>query len=244
MADLGTGHAAASAAEIFEALDLEGHDISIDLPIEKHVELLREWRPDVLYTMPMILERLIGTGATFHTPRWIFVLGDLAPPEWRASVEHSLGMAKGHIVDLLGSIEVGAIAYSQGLTGGYVFHEQICAEAIEPDDPRSDGGKLLVLTSMTRDGFPAVRYVAGDLVAGFNGRGYERHLGRSGSELKHGEMLSMPAIAAAIASVSPGTAWSVRRRGLECVIEIDDRAYSPAVAERIRTAIRAGASIR
>ena len=247
VADLGTGHAQASAVEIFASLGLESHEIDVSTPIDGHVAALRRWQPDLLYTMPVILERIVGSGGPGYVPPWIVVLGDMAPRPWRRAMERRLGMAAGRIVDVFGSIEVGAIAYSDDEHERYLFHEHIVPEAIPSPTPRSDGGQLLVLTSSARDGFPCVRYVAGDIVRGLRpvedlsgGRrwAFDAHLGREGTMIKHGEALSLPLMTERIAAVAPGVAWSVRREGLEAVIEIDAHAWSPALAEAVRRAIR------
>lgn len=245
-ADLGTGHAQASALEIFERLGLEAYEIDVSEPIDRHVTVLRSRRPDLLYTMPVILERIVGAGGPGYVPRWIVVLGDMAPRSWRRAMERRLGMRPGRIVDVFGSIEVGAIAYSDDEHGRYLFHEHILPEAAAPGRPRPDGGQLLVLTSTERCAFPAVRYAAGDLVSGLRpvvvaGRrrwAFDSHLGREGTMVKHGEALSLPVMTERIAAVAPGVAWSVRRDGLEAVIEIDERAYTPALADAVRHAVR------
>ena len=246
VADLGTGHAQASAVEIFASLGLEGHEIDVSTPIDGHVRALREWQPDLLYTMPVILERIVGAGGPGYVPRWIVVLGDMAPRPWRTAMAKRLGMAAGRIVDVFGSIEVGAIAYSDDEHERYLFHEHIVPEAIASPTSRSDGGQLLVLTSTERDGFPAVRYVASDIVSGLrpvelDGRrrwAFDAHLGREGTMIKHGEALSLPLMTERIAAVAPGVAWSVRREGLEAIIEIDAQAYSPDLADAVRRAVR------
>jgi len=245
-ADLGTGHAAASGLEIFEQLGLSGGQIDVAWPIERHIELLRAGRQDLLYTMPMILERLVAAGGLGYVPHWVVVLGDVAPPAWRAAMEARLGMKPGRIVDVFGSIETGAIAYSDGSAGGYQFHEHILPEVTEPTEPRTDDAKLLVLTSLERDGFPVLRYASGDLVSGLravtvDGRrrwAFDQHLGREGAEIKHGEMLSMYTMADAIGTAAPGVAWSVRRVGMEVVIELDERGYSTEIADAVRRAVR------
>ena len=246
VADLGTGHAQASAVEIFASLGLEGHEIDVSTPIDGHVASLRRWQPDLLYTMPVILERIVGAGGPGYVPRWIVVLGDMAPRPWRRALEQRLGMKSGRIVDVFGSIEVGAIAYSDDEHERYLFHEHIVPESIDSPTPRSDGGQLLVLTSTEREGFPAVRYAATDIVRGLRpivvaGRrrwAFDAHLGREGTMIKHGEALSLPLMTERIAAVAPGVAWSVRREGLEAVIEIDAHAWSPALAEAVRRAVR------
>lgn len=55
-ADLGTGHAAASAMEIFERMGLEAAELGMHQPIEKHVETLNAMQPDMLFSMPMIVD--------------------------------------------------------------------------------------------------------------------------------------------------------------------------------------------
>jgi phenylacetate-coenzyme A ligase PaaK-like adenylate-forming protein len=245
-ADLGTGHAAASAIEIFEQAGLDGQEIDFTLPVERHIELLRAWRPDLLYAMPMILERIVAAGGPGYVPRRVVVVGDVAPPEWRRAMGKRLGVEPRHMLDVLGSIEVGAIAFSDDAIGGYLFHDHIVPEVIARPQPGHDDAGLLLLTSLERDGFPAVRYASGDLVTGFGrvvagGRsrwGYRRHLGREGSELKHGEMLSLHAIAIAMAATAPGVAWAVRRQGMEVVIEIDEVAFSASIAAAVRAAVR------
>ena len=245
-ADLGTGHAQARALEIFRVLGLDGHEIDVRLPVEEHVAILRALQADLLYTVPVILERIVGASGPGYTPKWVVVLGDLAPRPWRRAMERRIGMAKGHIVDVFGSIEVGAIAYSDDEHERYLVHEHIIPEQVAPADPRGDGGQLLVLTSTARDGFPAVRYAAGDIVrnlrpveaAGRRRWAFDSHLGREGTWIKHGEALSLPVITERIGTVAPGVAWAVRRDGLEVVIEIDEHGYSPAVAAAVRSAVR------
>lgn len=238
-ADLGTGHAAGSALELFARLGLPGTEIDITWPLERHIETLSDTKPDLLYTMPMILERIVAAGGPGYVPRRVVVVGDLAPTEWRAAIARRLGMPAENIMDVFGSIELGAIAYSDDDVSGYLFHEHIV--------PELDGDRLLALTSLQRDGFPAVRYVSGDVVAGLRRYsvrgtqrwGYQRHLGREGGERKHGEMLSVHSIGLALAEVAPGVTWDVRRSGLEVVIEIEEASFAPPLADTIKAAVRA-----
>lgn len=246
-ADLGTGHAAASALEVFGRIGLPASQIDVTWPLERHVEILRAERPDALFTMPMILERIAAAGGPGYMPRRVLVVGDLAPLEWRAAMCHHLGIDAAQMMDVFGSIEVGAIAYSDSDAGAYLFHDHIVPELIASPRPGYPDAGLLLLTSTERDGFPAIRYAAGDIVSGLRqfdvrGRrtwGYDRHLGREGNELKHGEMLSLHAIAIALAGIVPSVAWDVRRAGMEVVIEIESASYSAETAAQIRAAVRA-----
>lgn len=60
LADMGTGHAANTALSIFERLGLEHHSIPFELPIEQHIEQLQTFKPDLLYTMPSILDHIVN----------------------------------------------------------------------------------------------------------------------------------------------------------------------------------------
>lgn len=248
-ADLGTGHAAASALKIFTRLGLRGGEIDFSWPLARHVDTLRTSQPDLLYTMPMILERVVAAGGPGYVPRRVIVVGDLAPAEWRAAISRRIGLDPVHMLDVFGSIEVGAIAYSEPSIDAYLFHDHIVPELVgdDPGDCR-DGPEtgLLALTSLERDSFPAIRYVSGDVVSGLrryrvgeqDAWGYERHVGREGEERKHGEMLSVHSIAAALLEIAPGAAWDVRREGLEVVVELEAAAWSDGVAAAIRGRIR------
>ena len=59
MADMGTGHAEATAVEVFRELGMEVQSLSFQLPVEQHLERLASFRPEVLYTMPSILDRIL-----------------------------------------------------------------------------------------------------------------------------------------------------------------------------------------
>jgi phenylacetate-coenzyme A ligase PaaK-like adenylate-forming protein len=224
VADLGTGHAAASARRVFVELGYEAHDIDFTRPVEEHVAKLNAWRPDVFFTMPMILDRLLQARPALDIrPRKIMVVGDVAPPAWRAHVAERFGLRPDDVLDVFGSIEIGAIGYSCAETGLYHFHDHIVPEVLTPEElsrhtenelvpSRQEGSGALLLTSFTRDYFPAVRYVTGDAVTGLRrirheGRevfAFERIDGRLAGDFKHGERISNHDLAQIMAEVFPG----------------------------------------
>ena len=73
-----------------------------------------------------------ASAARVTHPSGSWFWGDLAPRPWRRAMERRIGMAEGHIVDVFGSIEVGAIAYSDDEHGRYLMHEHIIPEQIPP----------------------------------------------------------------------------------------------------------------
>lgn len=224
VADLGTGHAAASARRVFLELGFEAHDIDFTRPVDEHVAKLNAWRPDVFFTMPMILDRLLQARPGLDIrPRKIMVVGDVAPPAWRAHVAERFGLRPEDVLDVFGSIEIGAIAYSCAQTGLYHFHDHILPEVVPARElarltandrvpTRQEGSGALLLTSLTRSYFPAVRYVTGDAVTGLrrirhDGRevfAFERIDGRLAGDFKHGERISNHDLAQIMAEVFPG----------------------------------------
>ncbi|GAA4891719.1 hypothetical protein ACFPM3_17750 [Streptomyces coeruleoprunus] len=225
VADLGTGHAAASARRIFEEMGFLARDIDFQLPVEQHVERLNAWQPDVLFTMPMILDRLMRSPGLRIAPRRIMVVGDLAPENWRRRVAGHFGIGYGDVLDLFGSIEIGAIAHHNARTGLYHFHDHILPEVVPPQELYADepggtaggGSGALLLTSFTRAYFPALRYVTGDMISGLrtltvDGRtvyAFERIEGRLGGDFKHGERISNHDVCSAMAEVFPGAPFEV-----------------------------------
>lgn len=59
LADMGTGHAANTALAIFARLGLVNSSIPFELPVEQHIERIQAFQPDLLYTMPSILDHIV-----------------------------------------------------------------------------------------------------------------------------------------------------------------------------------------
>ena len=257
VADLGTGHAAASARRIFAEMGFTAHDIDFRAPLREHVAKLNRWRPDVLFTMPMILDHLMRSPEPLRiSPRKIMVVGDLAPAAWRANAARHFGLRPDDVMDVFGSIEIGAIAHTDPDTGLYHFHDHIIAEVVPPhlllpDLPERDlppGDGVLLLTSLTRPNFPALRYVTGDLVSGLRviehrGRPvtvFDRIEGRLTGDFKHGERVSSHDLCEAAALVFPGRAFEVVDDGGLRVRVVADH-VTPEQVRAFRAAVDAAA---
>jgi phenylacetate-coenzyme A ligase PaaK-like adenylate-forming protein len=249
VADLGTGHAAASAHEVFTELGLDAHDIDFSSPVAEHVDRLNEWRPDVFFTMPMVLDQLLAWPEPLHiAPRKVMVVGDVAPANWRRHVAERFDIGYGDVLDVLGSIEIGAIAHHDPETDLYHLHDHIAAESLPVHevyggDPVElpPGGGILLLTSFARRSFPALRYVTGDVVIGLrtiehHGRSvqaYERIDSRYAGDVKHGERISAHDLCTAVNHVLPGAVFEVANQGgLEIRVVADE--VTPDDAEAIR----------
>lgn len=209
LSDMGTGHAASTASEVFRSIGIEDIDsIAFQQPINEHIDRLKTFRPQILYTMPSILDRLLS--ASIDDPasygiRKVILVGEIAAPAWIRSVAKRLGIEAEDITDTYGSIEIGTIAYYSHEHGRYLFIEGIEAEGIPVEalfsdlEPLNDTESVLVLTSLARDLFPAIRYVTYDvvkdlrpiLVGGERRQSFLHIARRIGPELKHGEKISV-----------------------------------------------------
>jgi phenylacetate-coenzyme A ligase PaaK-like adenylate-forming protein len=247
-ADLGTGHAAASAAEIFKNLGLDTFQIDFRRPVREHVEILNARRPDVLFTMPMILDSLVHAGGLSISPRKLIVVGDVATPAWKENMTRRFGLRRGDLLDIVGSIEVGSIAYECFDCGTYHFDDHIYPEVLAPEVGGDGTGRarVLVLTSTARTVFPAVRFVTGDLVEGFGRRRcggrdrltFERMIGRAGGEWKHGEKISLYDISEAVNASLPGSIFDAYTDRSRVVIRVCAPDFTPEKAEEIKRLIR------
>lgn len=240
-ADLGTGHAAASALEVFENLGLKSYSIDFKIPIQQHISLLNEHKPDVFYTMPMILDKIINYSLEhnikidFH-PKRIITVGDVVTDSWKTKVQNFFEMEKHSIFDILGSIEVGSIAHEDPELNLYVFDDGIIPEIITIKD--SD---VLVLTSINRMLFPAIKFITNDIVSGFseikvrNRRIYafKSILGRMGPESKHGEKINIYDINNAINIYLDDALFEVQKTTTDFIIKIASHQLTDELSNRI-----------
>ena len=249
--DVGTGHAASTAAEVFRRLGLEHDDILFDRPIAEHLAILRARRPQLLYTMPSILESLVQS---VPDPREfgieaVILVGESVGPEWIANVAaRRLGIPESDVMDTYGSIEIGLIAYYSHEKGRYVAVDGIVAEAIAPaavglDTVLDEDESVLVVTSLDRETFPAVRYVTYDVVRGFRAGGdgepatFEAITRRIGAELKHGEKISLHDIEAVVYRHLADAIVRVRAEGRRIRVAISSDALGPELRARINDEI-------
>lgn len=207
LVDMGTGHAASTALNVFQRIGLIGESLSFALPIECHLERLDAFKPDLLYTMPSLLDHLAraaGNPERFGIQK-IILVGEIASPAWQRQMSNLFGIEESDILDTYGSIEIGTIAHYSHEHGKYIVVDGLLAEGIgaeevgETFEPLADNECVLVLTSLSRDWFPAVRYVTYDVVRdfgtvewkGMTKQAFGSIVKRIGPELKHGEKISL-----------------------------------------------------
>ncbi|MFS0726576.1 hypothetical protein [Paenibacillus sp. 1P07SE] len=252
-ADVGTGHAASTAQQIFSALGMQTESISFAEPIEVHIARLRAYRPELLYTMPSILEaiaRASGDPASLGL-RKIILVGEIAPAAWQTNMAARFGIGTFDILDTYGSIEVGAIASYSHRHNLYLFAEGIYAETVPAEqldpsfEPLEAGEGVLVLTSLQRSLFPVIRYVTYDVIREFctvEVDGQPRQAfgcvaKRIGSELKHGEKISLYDIENVVHSLLGDAELRVRVRDNKLTVRIRSQSLTDERLESIRHGI-------
>lgn len=249
--DLGTGHAASSALEIFGGLGVECFHIDFRRPAAEHVVLLNERRPDVLFTMPMVLDSLIRAGGLDFRPRKVITVGDVASRAWKKRIADFFSLRSADLLDIVGSIEVGSIAYECFDCGLYHFDDHIIPEAVRPSELYEDfagrgTAEILILTSLARSVFPAARFITNDLVEGFTARecggaarySFERIVGRAGSDLKNGENISLYDVNEAVNTFLPASPFEVRRDSGRFTIRVCSADFTDEIGERIKGFLR------
>ncbi|XID92041.1 CoF synthetase [Paenibacillaceae bacterium WGS1546] len=250
LSDMGTGHAASTALDVFSQLGIKADSIPFELPIARHLERIRALRPEALYTMPSILDRLLAAAKddpAGYGIRRVILVGEIVSPAWLRSVGERLGLAEGDIADTYGSIEIGTIAYYSREHGRYLFVDGIQAEGIPAEtlgvdwEPLSGGESVLVLTSYARDLFPSLRYVTYDVVRDLrpilvNGKrrmSFEAIVRRIGPDLKHGEKISVYDIENVVYRHLKDARIRIRVSGNHLAVHVGSSEGDPAVYERI-----------
>ncbi|WP_332258063.1 2,3-diaminopropionate biosynthesis protein SbnA [Paenibacillus sp. HW567] len=254
VADMGTGHAANTALSIFERLGLENHAIPFELPIEQHIERLQAFQPDVLYTMPSILDHIVyaSDNPRAFGIRRIILVGEIATPEWQRNMARLFGLEPRDIIDTYGSIEIGTIAYYSHELGRYIVADGIYAEGIgtqeldEELQPLGTDESILVLTSNVRKLLPAIRFVTYDVVrdfrpvmiGGVEKMSFESIVKRVGRELKHGEKISLYDIEQVVYRHLEDAIIRVKVRSNALTVYIKSKSAVDATVQAIRQEIR------
>jgi phenylacetate-coenzyme A ligase PaaK-like adenylate-forming protein len=253
LADMGTGHAANTATQIFGMIGLEHDAVSYQLPVAEHIAKLSSFRPELLYTMPSLLDNIVYAAedpAAFGI-RKIILVGEIAAPQWIARMAEAFRIDVRDIMDTYGSIELGTIACFSHDLQRYVFVDGMVAEGLQAHeaDPGlaeagelGDGESILVLTSFERRMFPALRFVTYDVVRdlrteamdGGTVQSFRSIVKRVGRELKHGEKISIYDIEEVVYRHVPDAAIRVQVRDNRLTVQIRSKALDDETAFVIR----------
>jgi phenylacetate-CoA ligase len=132
-------------------------------PAEDLLELLKSFRPSVLYASPTPLLQLarfvLDRGVDFPRPRLIFTKGESIDTDARLFLENQLG---GRVFDIFGSTELGTIGFQCAVREGYHLAEDTAAFEFMPVDPGGASSRI-VATNLDLKAMPFIRYDTGDL---------------------------------------------------------------------------------
>lgn len=250
LSDVGTGHAAATADRVFRMIGMACDSVSFDQPVSEHVQRLLELKPDVLYTMPSILDHLVS--CTPADPRAfglkkLILVGEIASRRWQKNMSRTLGLQMTDILDTYGSIELGTLAYYSHRHDRYLLADRLYGEGIQPgeaglsEEKLGENESVLVLTAWKRTWFPAVRFVTCDVVRDFRTvfidgkprQSFHSVVKRVGPEWKHGEKISLYDIEEVVCRYADRTKMRVEVRDNALTVWIEDPGLDEHAAERI-----------
>jgi len=145
---------------------------SVDL--ERHAVMIRDYRVNTLISTPCYVYALIETMDSMGMNRRDLCLekvllgGEPWTEEQRTFIEENLGVkAFDHygLSEIFGSGVAAECEYRSGL---HVFEDQVIPEVIDPDTGKVLGHGIegeLVLTTITKEAMPLIRFRTGDLTA-------------------------------------------------------------------------------
>jgi hypothetical protein len=225
---LAVGHNADSAPDVLRDLGLEVYAAGLESR-DRQVAALRASAPDVLYCSPSIIARLVQALGDGPRPsvRLVITNGELLVEAARDRIAAAFGPGPVQVADTYGSTEVGTIAASCPRCGAYHLLPGLVPEALPlagfagGTGPAVEDAVVLVLSSLRRSGFPVVRFVTYDVVAGLRRQlcggawrhTFDRLLGRCDDMLSLGELLSPYPLAELVARRLPAARWCVLNPG-------------------------------
>jgi len=255
LSDMGTGHAANTAAYVFRSMSLDCQSISFELPVEEHILSLQAYKPDVLYTMPSILDSIISHSddVTRYGIKKIILVGEIAPLRWQSNIARLFCLEESDILDTYGSIEVGLIAAYDHRIKRYVIVEGMFAETVslehlgfEQSSVESSSEGVLVVSCPERAFLPGIRYVMYDVVRNFSEQvvdgqtryTFESIVKRVGNEIKHGEKISIYDIENVVYHWVKHALIRVKVDANELYIFIKSEELTPALEKKIHEEIQ------
>jgi phenylacetate-coenzyme A ligase PaaK-like adenylate-forming protein len=240
---VGIGLAASSAENVFKALNKKAFVISHNDPLEKLIAEFDKYHPQVLYTMPSLLDSILELSAEIDISniKKIITVGEILSPGARNKAANILKIQPGDILNTYGCVELGLLAYECDHCQRFHVMENLFPETVEKVGEQSFGKSsdpigVFVITSLWRENIPAIRYITYDLVEDLaethcqnqNYFTFKRILGRIGNEFKHGERISLYDIESSLLYVLPDASFRIVIKNNQVVVELADKNYSQA----------------
>jgi phenylacetate-CoA ligase len=232
---------------------------------ERQVLLIEDFRPEAICCTPSYALTLAE--ALPDAPASSLRVGILGAEPWsestRVALEAGLGLRAVNIYGLSEVIGPGVACEDVFQDGLYIQEDHFLPEVVDPDtgDPLPDGEVgVLVLTSLTKEAFPVLRYWTGDLCSltrepGRSGRTFARMsrvVGRSDDMLVIRGVNVYPSqvehTLGRLSGLSPHFQLTVAREGtldtLSIVVEADPEAWADGAVDPVVAAATAREALR
>lgn len=163
--DDGSQESARRENQLFLNRLLKIYTLSVDAPIEEHVPIYQQLKPEVLYGMPTYFRELNEYVKTHNLdwfrPKIIFTSGEITDAAQQRELESTLGCKT---IDIYGTTEFKEVAYQcPAKTGYHINADTILVEFLNDNKPVGSGEEGdIVITSFKNRAMPLIRFDVGD----------------------------------------------------------------------------------
>ncbi len=133
---------------------------------QKHVELLKKIKPDIIYSYPSNLSLLAlyvqENGISGINPKIVFSVAEALEPKARKVIDSAMQVST---CDILGTIELGDIAWQCEARNGYhISADAVIVEFLNDGRPANPGEEgRIVCTNLYNYTMPLIRYAVDDI---------------------------------------------------------------------------------
>jgi phenylacetate-coenzyme A ligase PaaK-like adenylate-forming protein len=256
---VGIGLAASSADKVFKSLNKETFIVSYDDAFDKVIQLMPKYQPEVLYSMPSLIDSIIEkmNPKLLSSVKKVILVGEILTDKARKKISSSLNILEGDILNTYGCVELGLLAFECEICKRFHFVNNIYPEVVEKQNEikrrtkneyclSGNSSGILVVTSYWRKNIPALRYLTYDYIEGLaktmcNKKEiytFKRILGRVGDEFKHGERLSLYDLEMALLQAIPDANFKIviQENCVKIVLK-NNKNYDPKLLEKAELSI-------
>lgn len=256
---VGIGLAASSADQVFKSLNKDTFVISYEDTFDKVIKLMPKYQPEVLYSMPSLIDSIIDQMDTklLTSVKKVILVGEILTDKARKKISRELNIRENNILNTYGCVELGLLAFECNVCNRFHFVNNIYPEVIEKQIVKKNRDKIkyclsnnssgiLAVTSFWRKNIPALKYITYDYIEDLDKTicnrkkiySFKRILGRVGNEFKHGERLSLYDIETALLRVIPNANFRIviQENHVKIVLKNNNR-YDPELLERAESSV-------
>lgn len=140
--------------------------ISVFLPLEEQIDLIKKSRPDVIYgtksALELLSKRILKEGIEVDKPKSIFSTGEILDGVTRRMIEDAFGV---NPINVYATVELGMLAWECGEYHGlHINTDCVLIEIINDGKPVNTGmSGTIICTNLNSYTMPFIRYKLGDV---------------------------------------------------------------------------------